>query len=340
MGNVTRKNGIVFILMLLVGVSVFWWSMRSVKPVQFFHSLASANWWWLLVAVGAMLLYFVLEAAVNKVFVDTVHGKMSWHNAIRVPLVEQLGNGITPFATGGQPMQLIAMAQTGIDPGRAGSILLMKFVVYQGMIVLNFLMALTIGYNYIATKLHALALLVILGFIIHMAVIVVLLLVMYLPRLTHTLMHWIMIPVRWLRPKKVVAWSTVLSEKVDSFHDESRRMSHNWPALLKAIALTFVQLFFYYLIPYFILLAMGVSHINVMLVTSLHILIVMVISLFPIPGGAGGAEVSFQMLFNSFLPTAAELVLVMVIWRLITYYLGMFLGIVAFNISVKKDNEQ
>ena len=55
------------------------------------------------------------------------------------PLIEALFNGITPFASGGQPAQLFALLQSGVDAGRATSILLMKFVVYQSMIVLNFI---------------------------------------------------------------------------------------------------------------------------------------------------------------------------------------------------------
>ncbi|SUP52137.1 Uncharacterised protein [Weissella viridescens] len=59
---------------------------------------------------------------------DDANEQITWRDAIRVPLVEQLGNGITPFAAGGQPMQLVALAQSGIDVGRGGSILTMKLL--------------------------------------------------------------------------------------------------------------------------------------------------------------------------------------------------------------------
>ncbi|MDR3241596.1 MAG: flippase-like domain-containing protein [Lactobacillaceae bacterium] len=332
----TRKNSIVFILMMLLGGGIFYLSIRHVNSRQFFHSLIHANWWWLIVAMLAMVIYLLMEAVVVKIFVDTEHEKISWFNAIRVPLVEQLGNGITPFATGGQPMQMIALSQAGIDLGRSGSILLMKFVVYQGMIVINFVMALVIGFHYISDKLHEMALLVLLGFLIHFAVIITLLLVMYWPAFTDRLITIILLPVKLFSPKKHAKWLKNTQAKIVSFHEESRRMSRNWVALLKAILATFVQLSFYYAIPYFILLAFGQDHVNFIFVMSLHILIVMVISLFPIPGGAGGAEASFSMLFASFLPNASTLVLAMLIWRLITYYFGMFAGILAFNIRARR----
>ena len=84
------------------------------------------------------------------------------------------------------------------------------------------------------------------------------------------------------------------------------------------------------------MLALGVSHVNVIMVTSLHVLIVMIISLFPIPGGSGGAEYSFSVLFSSFISVNSKLVLAMLLWRLLTYYFGMFAGMFALVFEPKK----
>ncbi len=97
-----------------------------------------------------------------------------------------------------------------------------------------------------------------------------------------------------------------------------------------------MQLFFYYIIPYFILLGLGVSGVNFWMITTMHILIVMVISLFPIPGGSGGAEYSFSTIFSSFITNSSKLILAMILWRIITYYFGMFLGMIALVIPPQK----
>jgi len=327
----TKRNAMVFALMLILGIGISYWSFRQVDLNQFAQDLRHAQWWWLLVALGAMIGYLLLEAVVTKLFVDDAHEKLRWADAIKVPLVEQFGNGITPFATGGQPMQMIMLIRAGVDPGRAGSILLMKFVVYQFMIVINFIIALLIGYHYIAAKLQAWSLLVILGFIVHVIVIVMLILVMYWPTLTTTTMRWIFKPIYHWWPKRAIEWEMTIDEKISNFHEESRRLSRNWGTLLKTSIVTWLQLSVYYLIPYFILLGLGIRHIDLVLVMVFHILIVMVISLFPIPGGTGGAEAGFSVLFAQFIPGAALLVFATLIWRLITYYFGMFAGIVAFN---------
>jgi uncharacterized protein (TIRG00374 family) len=331
----TRKNGIVFTVMLLIGMGIFWYSFRNVDIKQAWHIVAHANWWWLLVALAAMAFYLFMEAVIVKLLADRQDERMSWWAAIRVPLVEQLGNGITPFATGGQPMQIIAMAQAGIEVGRAGSISLMKFVVYQTMIVVNFLVAMVIGYQYIADKLHAWALLVLFGFVVHFAVIGALLMVMYWPAMTSRLTQLLLTPVKWFNRDRYLRLETSVQASVTSFHAETQRLSKDWRTMLWMMLLTFLQLLVYYLIPYFILLGLGATHVNIILVTALHVLIVMVISLFPIPGGSGGAEVGFSMVFSTFLTSGTLLVIAMMIWRIITYYLGMFAGMMAFNIGVK-----
>jgi uncharacterized protein (TIRG00374 family) len=75
------------------------------------------------------------------------------------------------------------------------------------------------------------------------------------------------------------------------------------------------------------------------MVTSLNVLIFLVTSLFPIPGGAGGAEFGFTALFAKFIPTHSKLILAMLIWRILTYYLGLFLGMIAMAMHPEKAEE-
>ena len=56
--------------------------------------------------------------------------------------------------------------------------------------------------------------------------------------------------------------------------------------------------------------------------------------MFPIPGGAGGAEYSFTLLFGGFIANQEKLVIALILWRIFTYYLGIFLG--AFALKFKK----
>ena len=330
----SRKNWLALVAMLLIGGGIVAYSLRTVNLRLLIQDFFTLNWWWMLVALACICLYLILEGVVVKIFMNNRHADFTWKDALRLPPIEQLFNGITPFSTGGQPAQLVAMLQCGVDGGLASSVLLMKFVVFQAMIVINFLVSLLIGFHFIAEKLHALSLLVLLGFVIHLAVIVGLLLVMYWYGFTKRALNLLIKPCAWfMKPQRYERLRISLNEKVDSFYQESLRMKEEYGKMAKVCLVTLCQLFFYYAIPYFIMLALGVHGMNFIMVISLHVLIFMIISLFPIPGGAGGAEYSFSVLFASFIGSGTKLVLAMILWRLLTYYFGLFAGMVALSIK-------
>lgn len=333
----SRKNWLALVAMLLIGGGIVAYSLRTVNLRLLVQDFFTLNWWWMLVALACICLYLILEGVVVKIFMNNRHADFTWKDALRLPPIEQLFNGITPFSTGGQPAQLVAMLQCGVDGGLASSVLLMKFVVFQAMIVINFLVSLLIGFHFIAEKLHALSLLVLLGFVIHLAVIVGLLLVMYWYGFTKRALNLLIKPCAWfMKPQRYERLRISLNEKVDSFYQESLRMKEEYGKMAKVCLVTLCQLFFYYTIPYFIMLALGVHGMNFIMVISLHVLIFMIISLFPIPGGAGGAEYSFSVLFASFIGSGTKLVLAMILWRLLTYYFGIFAGMVALFIKPDK----
>ena len=80
------------------------------------------------------------------------------------------------------------------------------------------------------------------------------------------------------------------------------------------------QLLFYYLIPYFIMLALGYTteHRHGYLPTHPHRDGHFTISY----SGAPAVEYSFEMIFKSYISSTVKL-LAMILWRLLTYYLGM-----------------
>ncbi len=134
----SRRNKIVVAIMFLLGLVIMGISLRDVHFKTLVHALVNINVYWLIVALFCIMLYIGIEGYVVKVFVDDRLEGFSFRDALRIPMIEQLFNGITPFSSGGQPAQLIAMLQSGIDGGRASSVLLMKFVVFQALIVVNF----------------------------------------------------------------------------------------------------------------------------------------------------------------------------------------------------------
>ncbi len=336
----SKRNKLSLLFVIAIGLLIAWYALRDIKFTVLIHDLTKLNPAWLLLAVCCILAYLFFETVITYLLVHSSNPKFTFHDAIRVPLVEQLFNGITPFSSGGQPAQLVILMQSGVDAGKATSALMMKFVVYQIMIVFNFIISLIIGFEFLIDKVHALAWFVLFGFLIHLVVIVVLLMIMYWYQFTKKIINLIIKPLRWFVGEgRYQNWVIIVNEKIDSFYTESVKIGHQWKLLGKVFILTFFQLFFYYMIPYFVMCSLGCNNANIIMVTSLNILIFLVISMFPIPGGAGGAEYSFEMLFKSYIYSSSKLAVAMILWRILTYYVGLVLGLFALLVKPSKNKK-
>lgn len=327
--------------MILLGLVISWYATKDIEFSVLINDLKNINPGWFFVACGCILAYFFFEAVITYILVRQSNQNFTFYDAFRVPLVEQLFNGITPFSSGGQPAQLVVLMQSGVDAGKASSALLMKFIVYQAMIVLNFIISLIIGFEFLIEKVNALAILVAFGFIIHLVVIILLLMIMYWHAFTKQLINYVMKPIKWfVKAERFDSWKATVDDKVDTFYLESVKIGHQWRLMGKIFVLTFFQLLFYYLIPYFIMRSLGYDNVNVLIVTSLNVLIFLVISMFPIPGGSGGAEYSFEMLFRSYIHSSSKLAVAMILWRILTYYVGLILGVVALVSRPSKEKKK
>ena len=244
----TKKNKIVLVIMLMVGLVIFYFSVKQISYHSLMDAIAHLHWSWLMVAFLLMASSLLLEARVVQVLIRQQLPTYSFWAALRVPLVEQLFNGITPFATGGQPAQLVALLQSGVDAGRATSSLLMKFIVYQAMIVVNFIICLALGFQYVADRIHGMIWLLVFGFIIHFAVIVNLLMIMFWYRLTKKLLKLKMLVLKKVmtNPNRYKQLEQTLNEKVDSFYQESLKLKANKQVLVRISCLTLFQLLIYY----------------------------------------------------------------------------------------------
>ena len=329
-----KKNSISLVLVFLLGFFVIWNELRQVDLNEFLLEVTHVNWFWLIVAILFMLIHWGIEGKITQLFLRKTNPEYSFKSAYRIPLIQHLFNAITPFSTGGQPAQIVALGKSGVDYGVAASVSLMKFVVYQVWVVLNFVICLVFGFHWVSENFQKLSYLIILGFIVHFIVVFCLLLVMY----WHSLARKIVLGTFNLLKKgklgkKLVKYEVTVMEKLENFYEQSKVMKASPRLMLQTSLMTILQLLVYYIVPYFILLALHIEGVNPFKVIVFHAFIIMIISLFPIPGGTGGAEYSFSLLFGTFVLAQGKLVLAIFLWRIVTYYIGIILGLVALTIN-------
>lgn len=329
------RNKLVLGAMILIGALIFWNEMRQISFSKLVYGFNHLKWGWLIVAVILMFLSFYIESlGLGRLLQRRGQPRQPRWNLLRVPMIEEVFNDITPFSSGGQPAQLVALLEIGYEGGRAGSVLLLKFIIYQVMILLNFILTMVVGFERVMSEQQGIGILIVFGFVIHIVTIGMLLMIMFYYQFTKTLvMGFFDFIGRFFKSPRIARWREKAARKIDTFHHESILLKKEKKKVLVVSFLTLLQLFVYYMIPYFVLLALRVTHVDFLTVFSMHVMIVMITSIFPIPGGTGSAEYSFKALFSLFVSNSATLVLALFLWRFITFYLGIIMGIIATSVG-------
>lgn len=325
------------LIVLAISAFVLYTDLKSTPLSEILGTAHGLNIWALIMVFGLMLLSYVCEAGILATLAHRKdEPKRSAWSFLRIPIIQALFNAITPMSTGGQPSQLAAMIQMGMEVGRSTSILLMKFIIYQIVVFFAYVFTIIFGFHTVMTKFAGLAVFIVIGFLIHISSIIFLLAIMFAYRFTKRATNWVMdLLGKFMKKERVENWRKATLEKIDTFYAESQKLKKEKNKLVIASVLTILQLLFFYSIPFMVLTALNVPC-SWSSVTQMNIMIIMFMAIIPIPGASGGAEYSFQTLFSTFISSHGALILAMFVWRFATYFFGMILGIFGWIFKPKR----
>lgn len=138
------------------------------------NSIQKINVGFLFIAMGLMIVYWLLEALGVHAALRATYPKAKFSRTFMTTLLGQYFNCITPSSTGGQPMQVYYFTKFGVPMSHAMTSLLSKFIMYQFVLTGYSAVVLIARFNNFSTDYAPLMALVILGFIINTIVIILL----------------------------------------------------------------------------------------------------------------------------------------------------------------------
>ncbi len=123
---------------------------------------------------------------------------------------------------------------------------------------------------------------------------------------------------------------------INRFHKGAKILVSDKVYFIQAVSRNVLALICLYLVPLAIVYSMGdytsLDGIKT-IVTSAYVMLIG--SFVPIPGGTGGLEYGYVAFFGNFLG-GSTLKASMLLWRFFTYYFGMLIGAITFNVKGKK----
>jgi uncharacterized protein (TIRG00374 family) len=275
---------------------------------------------WLVIGFCCMLSDLLLDTLLIYFFTKSISSAYTVKRAFKVCMVGHLYSAITPFQSGGQPMQIYVMTKQNIDAGNATSMLVQKFFVYQTSITAYSLVAIIFQYgSQINSQNPVLLGLTIFGFLVQGGCAAMLLVVSFNQKVTSKLLSWIVKLLSKLHlvknhDKTLQSWQVQL----DSFHESNQQLYKNKKLLAKTYILTFLQLTALFVVSYCIYRAFNLHKASPFSMVFSQAFVTMVSSLIPLPGAAGASEASFLAFFSIYF-TPETIKSATALWRFITY---------------------
>lgn len=314
-----KKNLFGFISFLLAVVIMLSFVISTKGFSQLIRIVEHKNPLWLLIAVGCMALYWFLEGMVIFVYTKRLYPKNSVTASFHVGMIGLLYSALTPFSTGGQPMQLYVMKKQGLDSGKSVSVLAMKSIVYQVSLAVYSVAAIAVCFRFFSKNIPGFSFLSIAGLSINLLIIVFMLIVTLNERWTKKIVDLSVHFLHFIRlVKDRQATEKRMEEQTACFHESAVLFQGDIAVQCKACLYSFSEFTFLFLVPYCIFRYFGFSGMVVVQMVAAQAFINMISSFIPIPGAAGVAEGSFYMFFSLFFPGDA-IVPAILLWRLITY---------------------
>lgn len=284
---------------------------------------------WLLAGAACMIGYWTAEGIILNCAVGFFTNRMNKKNAAKTCMIGQFFNCITPSATGGQPVQAYYMYRTGISLGFATSALLIRFLIYQLVLTLYSSVVLIFQYGYFAGHVQGFKYIILFGYTINTVIAVMLLLIGFKKNVARKISHgFVKLLAKLHIVKKLEEKLKDVDREVDMFHEGFATVKTHGKQIVLLSLLTVLQLTFFFAVPVCIAFSF---HIKLTFLSALQVIAgaacVQISSSFvPLPGAAGGAEISFFLVFGMVF-AQEQLGSAILLWRLFTFYMPIIVGL-------------
>ncbi len=296
------------------------------------EAFKSFSVWWLLACLGALLLYWLTDGLLLHDITAYMYKRQPLPRSLKVGIIGLYYGAVTPFASGGQPMQVLYMKRNKIPVGTATCIVCIKFVIYELSLCAIYVIAMIARGIYYYTNFNEVFWLATLGFFINLAAVFFIILTIVNKRLVVRFGGWLIRVFTRMKVVKDMEKALVNFEKtIEDYHTAASYISRYKMRAVGSFLISFVNLTFFFIIPYFVYLAFGNREYNLLDIFTMQAFVYLVVSFVPTPGGSGAAEGGFLLFFRPFF--GGSTYIAMMIWRSFTYYIMLIVGslLVVFN---------
>lgn len=294
------------------------------------------------IAVLSVLVTMVLDVSKYAIISKTVTGKVHLATSAKCHFIGKYYDAVTPFSSGGQPMQIYYLNTKGISGGNSTAMVMIRY--FSSVVCWVTMGAALLIYGTVKGVLDTASgatILKVTGWIgigVNLFIPVFITFFLLFPKLMYKLTYGCVKLGHKIRIVKDVEKTTARATKVvDDFKNSFKLMATSPVKLILLILVSFGEVGLTFAAPYFIMKAFNCPAVDGMLITvmSLNAFATFGVSFIPTPGNSGVVEGLGALAFSAF--AGATLAWSVLAWRLSVYYLYILigLGLTVFDLIVK-----
>ncbi len=281
---------------------------------------------------------YLLAAAATAIFFVSAEGLMICYllrslnygtkaaTCVKYSFVGFFFSGITPSATGGQPMQLYYMQKEGHKVSDSTVVLMTVAVIYKFVLVVMGVGILIFYHEPLAVYLKQYLYLYSLGLFLNTALVVILLFIMVSPKCFKGI---VIGGEKALKKFRLLKSSRERTEKLidmaDQYHEAVLFFLKNKSKIAAVIAFTVVQRCSVFFLTWLIYRGLGLEGTSAFTVMSLQAAIYIAVDMLPLPGAQGITEMMYKTAFSMIFP-GAYLTASMCVTRGLNFYMVLIIS--------------
>lgn len=335
--RITPKSIIGPVLFLGLAALTFYTIFHSADAKSILPALQKMNLWDVLLAVTAALFFVAAEGWMIWYLLRAVDGHVKLWQCIRYSFVGFFFSGITPSATGGQPVQLYYMNRDKINTSDATVVLMSVATAYKAVLVLIGAGLLVFWHQGLAAVLGGYMALFGLGLFLNILLVLVLLLVMRGKGIERFSYGAESLLIRFHILREAPKRREKLQEMMQRYQQTVSFFAAHKGKLFVLMLCTFVQRCSLFLLTWLIYRGMDLSQESILKVMALQAAVTIAVDMLPLPGAQGISEMMYLAVFAGVFP-AGLLMPSLCATRGISFYLPLMIGGLAAAVSYAKES--
>lgn len=339
--KINKKNLLNFILISLSAIIMIYILFRNNDIIQIYEILKNIQIGYILTAILSIFAFWLFESFMIYILITKFTDKEKNFNtfwlALKATMIGQYYSNITPFASGGQPVQLYVMKDESVPISSGTAVLVTKFLLYQvGVTIYSLILAIYRIKQLISYSSGA-SIFVLTGLTLNILMISTIILIAFKPKI---IIKFSEVILKFLHKYHIIKDIDTSRLKTNKFISEYEisigKLKEDFKLTIGLFFITFIQLTAFFSVTYFIYKSLNLTGSNLLEVICLQSFLYMAVSFIPTPGTVGASEVGFMLLLGHVFPSNI-IGTALILWRGISYYFSLiFSGIFSLAVTLCK----